>query len=100
MKTILDLQGFQAQIVQDFEQIFEDCAPVLVILDAGDVEALSGLEICKKIKNDARFAMTKVIMTSVLHDKEMILNCGADLYLPKPYEISALIKWVDVLLRE
>lgn len=100
LKTILDLQGFQAQIVQDFEQIFEDCAPVLVILDAGDVEALSGLEICKKIKNDARFAMTKVIMTSVLHDKEMILNCGADLYLPKPYEISALIKWVDVLLRE
>ena len=100
LKTILDLQGFQADIVQHEDEIYASCTPVLVILDAGDVESLSGLDVCKKLKTDEKFASTKVIVTSVLHDKELVLNAGADLYLPKPYEISALIKWVDVLLRE
>ena len=74
--------------------------PALIILDAGEVETLEGLSHCKALKSDNRFADSKIILTSVLHDKELILNCGADLYLPKPYELSTLIKWVDTLLKE
>ncbi len=46
------------------------------------------------------FKNTKIIVTSVIHDKELVLNTGADLYLPKPYEIPNLIKWVDGLIKE
>ena len=44
---------------------------------------------------------TKIIVITASNKSEnrvKCLNSGADLYLPKPYEISALIKWVDMLL--
>lgn len=101
LKTILDLQGYKAEVIQDSAQIIDmQEPPALIILDAGEIENLEGIEHCKNIKADLRFASSKIILTSILHDKEMVLNCGADLYLPKPYELSTLIKWVDILLKE
>ncbi len=101
LKTILDLQGYQAEIMPDASAIAEISEPpALIILDAGELETLEGISHCKNIKNDVRFAASKIILTSILHDKEMVLNCGADLYLTKPYELSHLIRWVDTLLKE
>lgn len=99
LKTILDLQGYEAEILSDADKILEATEPpALIILDAGELETLEGLSHCKNIKS--RFAASKVILTSILHDKELVLNSGADLYLPKPYELSTLIKWVETLMRE
>lgn len=101
LKTILDLQGYDVMVMPETEQILSvNEPPALIILDAGEIETLEGIAHCKNIKDDVRFAGSKIILTSILHDKEMILNCGADLYLPKPYELSTLIKWVDTLLKE
>ena len=100
LKTILDLQGFEVEVVSEYDVSKIQCPPALMIIDAGSIETLSGLDFCKRIKDDDIFSSTQIIVTSVVHDKEMVLDCGTDLYLPKPYEISALIKWVDVLLRE
>jgi len=96
LKTILDLQGYEVEVCETPDPTKE--APALIILDAGEVESMDGLEKCRYIKD--KFASTKVIVTSVLHDKELVLDAGADLYLPKPYELTTLIKWVDTLLRE
>lgn len=101
LKTILDLQGYDVIVMPDGKDISSiEEMPALIILDAGEIETLEGIEHCKNIKDDMRFAASKIILTSILHDKEMVLNCGADLYLPKPYELSTLIKWVDTLLKE
>ena len=43
------------------------------------------------------FDYSKVIVTTSVHDKTAILDAGADLYLPKPYEITELIQWIEVL---
>lgn len=101
LKTILDLQGYEVVVMPDCAKIsgLEE-PPALIILDAGEVETLEGIAHCKNLKSNTKFAGSKIILTSVLHDKELILNCGADLYLPKPYELSTLIKWVDTLLKE
>ena len=45
------------------------------------------------------FVNTKFIVTTAVHDKALILDSGADLYLPKPYEISDLIRWVEYFLK-
>ncbi len=101
LKTILELQGYKPEVFDSAkENPSLNEAPALVILDAGEVDTLEGIEKCRELKNNPNFTSTKIIMTSVLHDKEMVLSAGADLYLPKPYELSTLIKWVDVLLRE
>lgn len=89
LRTILDLQGYE--IINSLETI-----PALVIIDAGT--NLKGLELCKKLRENPDFGRTKIIVTSTLHDKELILNTGADLYIPKPYEISNIIKWVETIL--
>ena len=101
LKTILELQGYKVKVLAEHENVQDlEYPPELLILDAGELETLEGLNYCKKLKNNADYAVTKIILTSILHDKELILNSGADLYLPKPYELSALIKWVEALMKE
>lgn len=90
LKTILELQGFDIVDKED--------SPAVIIIDAGSQDSCLGLDICKEIKQQN--SQIKLIMTSIFHDKETILNCGADLYLPKPYELPHLVKWVETFIKE
>ena len=99
LTTILDLQGYEVSIVKNYDEI-RNAVPALIILDAGKIDELKGLKLCQKIRQNKSFDKTKLIVTSILHDKELILTAGADLYIPKPYEISNLIKWVEKLLNK
>ena len=98
LKTILELQGYEVLTASVFEEVSEQ--PAEIILDAGSADSLKGLDLCKTLRQNSEFSGTKLIVTSILHDKELILNCGADLYLPKPYELSNLIKWVKFFVDE
>lgn len=98
LKTILELQGYEVLTASVFEDVSEQ--PAVIILDAGSADSLKGLDLCKTLRQNSEFSGTKLIVTSILHDKELILNCGADLYLPKPYELSNLIKWVKFFVDE
>ena len=97
LNTILELQGYEVTVSNSYNTSI-DIIPALIILDAGNIDSLKGVEICKKLRQDPNFDKTKIIMTSIYHDKELILNAGADLYIPKPYEIPNLIKWIEKLL--
>lgn len=99
LNTILGIQGYEAETVPDRETA-ENISPAVVILDAGSADELAGLEICKNLKKLDNYKNTKFIMTSIIHDKELILNSGADLYIPKPYDMAMLIKWVETFIRE
>ena len=67
--------------------------PDILIFDSGD--NLEGLSVCRKLRQNVNFVNSKIIVTTTVHDKTAILDSGADLYLPKPYEISDLIRWVE-----
>ena len=99
LNTILGIQGYEAETVPD-RKTAENISPAVVILDAGSADELAGLEICKNLKKLDNYKNTKFIMTSIIHDKELILNSGADLYIPKPYDMAMLIKWVETFIRE
>jgi DNA-binding response OmpR family regulator len=94
IRTALKLQGYDVQVELAIESAVQ---PAIIILDSGD--NLSELKFLKDIKNSKNFVNTKVIVTTTTHDKSAILNSGADLYLPKPYEISDLIQWVEYFLK-
>ena len=101
LTTILKLQGYEINVIDQYNDLLKsELNPALIILDAGRVEDLKGLEFCRKIKQNSKYRKTKLIVTSIIHDKELILNSGADLYLPKPYDISSLIKWVEIFIKE
>lgn len=88
IKTILELQGFEIVDTNDF--------PAVIIID----DAKKGIDLCKKIKANKDYLNTKIIVTSISHNKESILNSGADLYIPKPYDVPFLIKWVEKFVRD
>ena len=98
LTTILGLQGYEVTVCDNLKSITQ--IPAMIILDAGDSEDFKGLEICKQLRQNPDFDKTKIIVTSTIHDKEFVLNTGADLYIPKPYEISNLIKWVQKLFQD
>lgn len=97
LKTALELKNYDAFLL-DGEATIEDNSPAVVILDAGKEQSSLNLELCKSIK--ASHPKTKLIVTSIYHDKERILNAGADFYLPKPYNITDLVKWVDKFIKD
>lgn len=90
IRTALELQGYDVQQNLELEAAVQ---PAVIILDSG--ENLANLEFLKQLKNSKNFVNTKIIVTTTIHNKSTILDSGADLYLPKPYEISDLIRWVE-----
>lgn len=90
MQTALELQGYDVQSDLD---LTSSSQPKVVIIDSG--EDLSALKFLRDLKQGQNFVNTKFIVTTTVHDKSAILDSGADLYLPKPYEISDLIRWVE-----
>jgi DNA-binding response OmpR family regulator len=81
------MQGYQTQAISNYNEVIdsiEDFDPDVIILDAS--ENNEGLAICKQIKK----SNAKIIVSSIMHDKDLALDAGADLYLPKPYDILVL----------
>lgn len=108
LSTTINLQGYDVETLSNTQTIgtlasantiFEK-PPAVIIIDAGNIENLLGLDICKTLKNDSRFDGSKIIVTSILHDKELVLDSGADLYLPKPYELLTLMHWIKIFIKE
>ena len=94
VRTTLELQGYD--VTENIDEN-DPIQPSVIILDGGD--NLENLDFCKRIKNSQNFANSKVIVTTSVHDKTAVLDSGADLYLPKPYELSDLIRWVEYLYK-
>lgn len=100
LNTILNLQGYDTKLVNEYKLPNESSIPAIIIVDAGDLEKKNGLNLCYSLKQSEKFKHSKIIVTSIIHDKELVLNTGADLYLPKPYEIPNLVMWVNKFINE
>lgn len=101
LTTILNLQGYEISTTDNLDKKeLSQNQPAIIILDAGTLEEMNGLELCRQIKQDEQFNRTKIIITSIVHDKELVLSSGADLYIPKPFEIPNLIRWVELFIKE
>jgi len=74
--------------------------PDLILMDI-NMPAMTGLEVCSRLKNTARHANIPIIMVSALASSTEInsgLNTGADAYIPKPFKESLLLKTLHTYL--
>ena len=94
LRTTLELQGYDVTEKLDTDKAIQ---PEILIVDSGD--NLEELAFCKELRAKPNFVNTKIIVTTSVHDKATVLNSGADLYLPKPYEITELIQWIEYFKR-
>lgn len=77
-------------------------APALVLLSAR-LPDISGLEVCRLLKEDPQTARTLVLLTSpgLAQSRQRVeaLNCGADGYLVEPAEPEEVLSSIQALLR-
>jgi DNA-binding response OmpR family regulator len=74
--------------------------PDLILLDI-DLPDVSGLEVCRRLKEDAELAKTKVVMLTAAAQRDDVargLAAGADDYLTKPFSPVRLLSLVEQLM--
>lgn len=91
---------YEAQDGFEAGKLVSDALPHLVILDLM-LPGLDGFRVCANIKEDERFKETKILAITgqdTEENKKRIIKEGADDYLPKPFDVKALIEKVLNLL--
>lgn len=100
----LDKEGFRVTIEPNGDKGFDlilSKPPDLVILDLS-LPGLSGIEICKYLRENARTKDIPIIMLTARSqeiDKIIGFEMGADDYITKPFSVRELVARTHALLR-
>ena len=98
LQNVCELNNIQTLVIEnrnEFEKLYKKFSPKVVIIDWGAQKDSASLDMAKKIAKDN----IKLIFSSSYLNKKEILKSGADLYMPKPYEIDDMMSWVKKFLQ-
>jgi class 3 adenylate cyclase len=104
LQTRLSLHGYDLKQACDGEEALvaaKALLPDLILLDIM-MPKIDGIEVCKRLKNDASLPFMPIILTTAKADtKDVVqgLEAGADEYLTKPIDQTALVARVKSVLR-
>ncbi len=104
LQTRLSLHGYDLKQAADGEEALaaaREHLPDLILLDIM-MPKIDGIEVCKRIKNDATLPFMPIILTTAKADSKDVvagLEAGADEYLTKPIDQVALVARVKSVLR-
>ena len=102
MQILLADEGYEVITTMEGENVMKmyDHKPDLVFLDIW-MSGVNGNTVCQKLKADENTKHVPVIMFSANRDTEQIaMQCGADGFLSKPFEITELMGIVKKYLGE
>ena len=103
LKDTLEMEGYFVDVAHGTNEawnLINSWKPELILLEV-DVssDGFDGWGLARKIKQVPGLAETWIIMTTKNPDHNKALESGADLYLPKPYELQVLFSEMRYLLR-
>jgi DNA-binding response OmpR family regulator len=101
IKRQLTYEGYQVTVASDSHEAFSQVAenpPDLVVLD-WMLPGMSGLEICRRIRQTDDMPILMLTAKGTLEDKVDGLDSGADDYLVKPFQPEEMLARVRALLR-
>jgi len=79
----------------------EQHTPDLILLDLMLPGGIDGIEVCRRVREDARLAHTKVVLLTAADQavqRERAAAVGVDHYFPKPFSPQQLRELVESLL--
>lgn len=100
LRANLERQDFKVAVARDGEEalkMLENDPPDLVILDLV-MPKISGDEVLKLIKKNAKTSDIPVIISTVHRETSFLINLmnlGATDYLMKPYDVAELAKLIN-----
>jgi DNA-binding response OmpR family regulator len=103
LEAYLMLGGYRVGMANSGEKALEMAAadpPALVMLDVR-LTGLDGLEVCRRLKNDAGTHSIPVVMVTALEseeDQQQAIQAGADGFITKPFEMETLLAQIRSLL--
>jgi adenylate cyclase len=102
--TRLELHGYDLKQAADGEEalaVAREHLPDLILLDVM-MPKLDGIEVCKRLRGDASLPFIPIILCTAKADSKDVvagLEAGADEYLTKPIDQTALVARVKSVLR-
>jgi DNA-binding response OmpR family regulator len=103
LEFLLQRAGYESRVARNGDEALkaiEADPPDLVLLDVM-MPAVSGYEVCKRIRERAEWSGIKVVMLSAKgRDAEVAkgIAMGADLYVTKPFSTRELMQQITTLL--
>jgi len=100
MQILLEDEGYEVMTAMDGDSILRQYGnkPDLVFLDIW-MSGINGSTVCEKLKADEATKDVPIIMFSANRDTaEIAMQCGADGFLSKPFEIKDLLDIVKKYL--
>ncbi len=100
----LNREGFEVTTAADGREALQKCQsspPDLIILDLM-MPHMDGLQVCRKLKSEARTQGIRILMLTAKGDEtdEIVgFSLGADDFVAKPFRVKPLIERVKALLR-
>jgi adenylate cyclase len=104
LQTRLAAEGYEIVTAADGEEglaAARQHTPDLILLDVM-MPKLDGFEVCRRLRADAAFPFTPIIMVTAMADSKDVvagLEAGGDEYLTKPVDHAALAARVHSMLR-
>ncbi len=103
LQETLSLEGYSVEVTSsadDALEIARERHPDLVLLESHlSDRQMDGWELCRVLKEDRDLCNIWIVMATSHPDQSLALEAGADLYLPKPFDMPALLSEVSYLLR-
>jgi DNA-binding SARP family transcriptional activator/class 3 adenylate cyclase/CheY-like chemotaxis protein len=104
LEAILVTHGHQVRSVSSGAEALSvvegEAPPDLVLLDI-QMPGMNGFEVCRRIREHDALAMLPIIMITAAGSAEKLtaLDCGADDFIPRPFDQAELLARVRSLLR-